>query len=303
MTGGTLRQKLDRGAFVITADVAPPKGIQLDMMRERVARMKDAVDAVNVPDNQGSVMRLSSVGGACVVGEMGAEPILQVSCRDRNRLAIQSDLLFASSRGIGNVLCLTGDSVVLGDHPQAGGVFDLDSTQLLQLLGTMEEGLDLGGNRLDGSPVFFKGATVAPGARPLGPQMLRFERKVEAGAEFFQTQVIFDLDTLRRFMDRARRTRVKILAGILVLASARMARRFNARVPGVRVPGALVEELEKAPRGSAGKRGMEIAAGMIRQIREQGICDGVHVMTAGREDVVPEVLELAGVSGEGSRGL
>jgi methylenetetrahydrofolate reductase (NADPH) len=296
MTDETLRQKLARGKFVITADVAPPKGTMLEAMKERIVKLRDVVDAVNVPDNQGSVMRLSSLGGACIVSEMGAEPILQVSCRDRNRLAIQSDLLFASTRGIGNVLCLTGDSVVLGDHPQAKGVFDLDSTQLLQLLGTMERNLDLGGNRLDGSPVFCKGATVSPGASPLGPQLDRFEKKVEAGAEFFQTQVVFDLDVLRRFMDRARRSKVKVLAGILVLATARMARRFNTRVPGVRVPEALVEEMERAPRGSAGKRGVEIAARMIREIREQGICDGVHVMTAGREDRVPEVLKTAGVT-------
>lgn len=295
MSSATLRDKLASGGFVVTADVAPPKGTMLDTMKERIALLQEWVDAINVPDNQGSVMRLSSTGGACIVREMGAEPILQVSCRDRNRLAIQSDLLFASTRSIGNILCLTGDSVTMGDHPEARGVFDLDSTQLLQLLVTMENELDLGGNRLDGSPLFFKGATVAPEARPLGPQMMRFQKKVDAGAEFFQTQVIFDLDALKGFMDQARRSGVKILAGILVPASAQMATRFNDKVPGVRVPGALIEELERAPRGSAGKKGMEIAARLIRQIREQGICDGVHVMTAGREHVVPEVLKLAGV--------
>ncbi len=295
MSSAALRDKLASGKFVVTADVAPPKGTMLDTMKERIALLMGSVDAINVPDNQGSVMRLSSTGGACIVGEMGAEPILQVTCRDRNRLAIQSDLLFAATRGIGNVLCLTGDAVTLGDHPQARGVFDLDSTQLLQLLVTMENELDLGGNRLDGSPAFFKGATVAPEAQPLGPQMLRFGKKVDAGAEFFQTQVIFDLDALKRFMDHAVQRGVKILAGVLVPASAQMAKRFNDRIPGVRVPGAVIEELEKAPRGSAGKKGMEIAARLIRQIREQGICDGVHVMTAGREHVVPEVLKLAGV--------
>lgn len=296
MNGKSFKEALDSGKFVVTSEVGPPKGTNLEKMREHVEVLKDVVDGINVTDNQSSVMRFSSLGGTCIIREMGGEPVLQVTCRDRNRLGIQSDLLFACSKGIGSVLCLTGDAVVVGDHPAAKGVFDLDSVQLLRLLGTLDTGQDMGGNKLDGPVSFFKGATVTPEARPLEPQMLKFEKKVEAGAEFFQTQAVYDMDAMKRFMERARKFRVKILAGILLLSSARMAKYLNKNVPGVFVPDSLIEELQSAPKGGAKKKGLEIAARMVRWMKEEKICDGVHIMAIGAEEVVPEILTMAGIT-------
>jgi methylenetetrahydrofolate reductase (NADPH) len=295
MSGKSLKAALESGSFVVTTEVGPPKGTNLDRMREHIELLKNLVDGINITDNQSSVMRLSSLGGACLVKELGGEPVLQVTCRDRNRLAIQSDLLFAATRGIVNVLCLTGDAAVVGDHPDAKGVFDLDSVQLLRLIGTLASGLDMGGNKLDAPVTFFKGATVTPEARPPGPQMLKFEKKIEAGAEFFQTQAVYDVEAMRRMADRAAKLGARILAGILLLSSARMARYLNKNVPGVFVPEALVEELESTPKGTAKKKGIEIAARMIRRLREEKLCAGVHIMAIGAEEVVPEILRQAGM--------
>ena len=295
MRGASLKDELDAGRFVVTSEVGPPKGSDVTAMKERVGILKDAVDAINITDNQSSVMRLSSLGGACIVKEMGGEPVLQVTCRDRNRLAIQSDLLFAWSRGIRNVLCLTGDAVVVGDHPGAKAVFDLDSVQLLRLLSCLESGTDMAGNSLDGPMPFFKGAIVTPEARPLAPQMVKFEKKIDAGARFFQTQAVYDLDALRRLADRAAKYPVKILAGILLLSSAKMARYLNRNVPGIFVPDGLIEELEGAPKGGAKRKGIEIAARMIGRIREEKLCHGVHIMAIGMEETVPEILKMSGL--------
>lgn len=291
----SLQQHLEEGKFVITSEVGPPKGTNIDHMKEHIEILKDIVDGINVTDNQSSVMRLSSLGGTCLIKELGGEPVLQVTCRDRNRLAIQSDLLYAYAKGIRNVLCLTGDAVVVGDHKEAKPVFDLDSVQLLRLLQKMEEGVDMGGNKLDGKVTFFKGATVTPEAKPIEPQMLKFEKKVEAGAQFFQTQAVYDVDALKRFMDRAKKFKVKILAGILLLTSFRMAKYLNKNVPGVFVPGEIMEQLQSAPKGGGKKVGMEIAAKMIRTIKDERICDGVHIMAIGMEGVVPEIIKMAGI--------
>jgi methylenetetrahydrofolate reductase (NADPH) len=226
---------------------------------------------------------------------MGGEPILQMTCRDRNRLALQADLLFAASRGINNVLCLTGDAVVLGDHKEAKGVFDLDSSQLLAAIRRLEKGKDLGGNALDGAVSFCAGATVTPGADPIEPQLIKFEKKIEAGAEFFQTQGVYDLDSFKKFMDYAKQFPVKILAGIIVLTSAGMARFMNANVAGVHVPQELIDEMASAPKGRALAKGIEIAIRMIRRIRDEKMCDGVHIMAIGKEEVVPEIIAGAGL--------
>jgi len=291
----SLKEKLEEGKFVVTSEVGPPKGANISRMKEHINSLKDVVDAINVTDNQSSVMRLSSLGGTCIIKEMGGEPVLQVTCRDRNSLAIQSDLLYAFSRGIVNVLCLTGDAVVVGDHKNAKPVFEMDSVSLLHLLRKLEEGFDFGGNKLDGKMSFFKGATVTPEARPIEPQMIKFEKKIDAGAEFFQTQAVFDIDTLKRFMDRARKFDVKILAGILLLTSVKMANYLNKNVPGVVVPEEIIEELQSAGKGEEKKKGMEIAAKMIRKIKEEKICHGVHIMAIGMEGIVPEILRMSGV--------
>jgi 5,10-methylenetetrahydrofolate reductase len=241
-------------------------------------------------------MRFPSIGGCLAIKERGGEPILQVTCRDRNRLALQAELLFAHTRGIRNVLCLTGDAVVVGDHKAAKGVFDLDSAQLLQTIRQMEAGKDLGGNELDGAVEFCAGAIVTPEANPIEPQLIKFEMKVEAGAEFFQTQAIYDLDKFAKFMEHARQFPVKILAGIILLVSARMANYMNENVPGVFVPQNLIDELAGAPKGEAINKGIEIAARMIATLEKESICHGVHVMAIGREEVVPDILKAAGLA-------
>ncbi|MCJ7668976.1 MAG: methylenetetrahydrofolate reductase, partial [Dehalococcoidia bacterium] len=209
----SFREVLKSGKFVITSEIGPPKGTNIEKMLHHIDLLKDKVDALNVTDHQSSVMRFPSIGGCLAIKERGGEPILQVTCRDRNRLALQAELLFAYTRGIRNVLCLTGDAVVVGDHKAAKGVFDLDSAQLLKTIRQMESGKDLGGNALDGTVEFCAGAIVTPEANPIEPQLIKFEKKVEAGAEFFQTQAIYDLDKFAKFMEYARQFPVKILAG------------------------------------------------------------------------------------------
>jgi methylenetetrahydrofolate reductase (NADPH) len=289
------KEALRSGKFVVTSEVAPPKGTNLEKMGHHVELLKDKVDAMNVTDHQSSVMRFPSLGGALLVKEMGGEPILQMTCRDRNRLALQADLLFASSRGIHNVLCLTGDSVILGDHKGAKSVFDLDSSQLLATVRLLEKGRDLGGSDLDGAVAFCAGAIVTPEANPLEPQLIKFEKKVEAGAEFIQTQAVYDLDHFKGFMEYARQFPVKVLAGIILLTSAPMARFMNKNVAGVTVPKELIDEMAASPKGRAIDTGIGIAGRMIKRIRDERMCDGVHIMAIGREELVPAIMEVGGL--------
>lgn len=289
------KKALDSGKFVVTCEVAPPKGINLEKMIHHIELLKDKVDAINLTDHQSSIMRFPSLGAALLVKEIGGEPILQMTCRDRNRLALQADLLFAASRGIRNVLCLTGDSVMLGDHKQAKGVFDLDSSQLVAAIRTLEKGRDLGGNDLEGYVQYCVGAIVTPEADPLPPQLLKFEKKIEAGAEFIQTQGVYDMGKFKSFMAYARKFPVKILAGIILLTSAPMARFMNKNIAGVNVPQALIDEIAAAPKGGALAKGIEIAGRMIRKLHEEKICDGVHIMAIGKEEVVPEIMGMAGL--------
>jgi len=291
----SFKEVLNSGKFVITSEVAPPKGTNLEKILHHIELLKDKVDAINVTDHQSSVMRFPSIGGCLAIKEMGGEPILQMTCRDRNRLALQAELLFASTRGINNVLCLTGDAVPVGDHKEAKGVFDLDSLQLLTTVRLMESGKDLGGNDLDGAVEFCAGATVTPEAQPLEPQLIKFEKKIEAGAEFFQTQGIYDLDNFAKFMEHARKFPVKILAGIILLSSARMARFMTANVPGIFVPQNLIDELAAVPKEEMLNKGIEIAGRMIAAIKKDSICDGVHIMAIGKEEVVPDILAAAGL--------
>jgi len=291
----SFKKALESGKFVVTSEVAPPKGTNIDKMIHHIELLKDKVDAMNITDHQSSVMRFPSLGGALLVKEMGGEPILQMTCRDRNRLALQADLLFASSRGINNVLCLTGDSVILGDHKEAKGVFDLDSSQLLETIRRLERGKDLGGNDLDGGISFCAGAIVTPEANPIEPQIIKFEKKVDAGAEFIQTQAVFDLDNFKTFMDYARQFPVKILAGVILLTSAPMARFMNKNVAGVFVPQELIDEMDGAPKGRKLEKGVEIAGRMIKRIWDDKMCDGVHIMAIGREELVPDIMSEAGL--------
>ena len=289
------KEALNSGKFVITSEVAPPKGTNLEKMLHHIDILKDRVDAINVTDHQSSVMRFPSLGGCLAIKEKGGEAIMQMTCRDRNRMALEADLLFAYSRGIRNVLCLTGDAVPVGDHKEAKGVFDLDSLQLLKAVRQMMSGQDMGGNKLEGTIEFCAGAIVTPEARPIEPQLIKFEKKVEAGAEFFQTQAIYDLENFTKFMEYARKFKTKILAGIVLLSSARMAKYMTENVPGIFVPQNLIDELSKVPKEAMLTKGIEIAGRTIAAVKKSAICDGVHIMAIGREEVVPDILVAAGL--------
>jgi methylenetetrahydrofolate reductase (NADPH) len=288
------REAFQNKQFVVTGEVGPPKGTDIAQLLEHIDLLKDKVDGLNVTDNQSSVMRISSLAICRLILDRGGEPILQLTCRDRNRLALQSELLSASVLGVGSVLCLTGDYISVGDHPQAKPVFDLDSVQLLQTVGQMNEGKDLSGNELQGPTDLFPGAVVTPEADPLEPQMIKFEKKVAAGARFIQTQAIYDLDNFKRFMERVRQHNgVKMMAGIVLLVSAGMAKYMNKNVPGIFVPDALVKEMADAPKDKRLEAGIRIAGRMIKQLREEKICDGVHIMAIGKEECVPDILKAS----------
>jgi len=279
------------GKFVITAEVGPPKGVDLREMLEAAEVMRGQVDAFNVTDQQSSVMRLGSLPACRLLKESGLEPVLQMTCRDRNRIALQSDLLGAYALGITNVLCLTGDFVALGDHPQARSVFDLDSVSLLVAARKLQEGIDMSGNELTGSPEFCLGAVVSPGADPLEPQLIKMEKKVKAGAQFFQTQAVYEPERFEHFTRAVAHLNVPVFLGIVLLRSAGMARFMNRNVAGVHVPEALIEEMENAE--SRARKSVEIAARLINEMK--GMCQGVHIMAIGWEKRVPEVIEAAGL--------
>lgn len=293
MANSLFEEKLNSNEFVVTTEVGPPKSVDISEMIRHIELLKDKVDAINITDHQSSVMRFPSLGGCLLVKELGGEPILQMTCRDRNRLALQADLLLAYSRGIVNVLCLTGDSVDVGDHKEAKPVFDLDSVQLLKMIRTLEAGTDMGGNEVKVSPRFCAGASVHPEADFIEPQLIKFDKKVAAGAQFFQTQGIFELASFRRFMQYASQFNVKILAGIIVLSSAGMARYMNKNVPGIIVAQTIIDELAAVEKGKGLQKGIEIAARMIKMIKEEKLCHGVHIMAVGNENVVPDIMEAA----------
>jgi len=295
MVVSRFKEALDSGRFVITSEVAPPKGTNLEQMLHHIDLLKESVDGINVTDHQSSVMRFPSLGGCLSIQERGGEPIMQMTCRDRNRMALEADLLLAYSRGIRNVLCLTGDAVPVGDHKEAKGVFDLDSLQLLNTIRQLTSGQDLGGNSLDGAVEFCAGAIVTPEAQPIEPQLIKFEKKIDGGAEFFQTQAIYDLENFSNFMKYARRFPVKILAGIVLLSSARMAKYMTENVPGIFVPQDLIDELSSVAKEEMLAKGIEIAGRTIAALKKDAICDGVHIMAIGREEVVPDILAAAGL--------
>jgi 5,10-methylenetetrahydrofolate reductase len=291
----SFRDILNSGKFVVTAEVGPPKGTDIKEMIHHIELLKGKVDALNVTDNQSAVMRICSMAVCKIALEHGVEPILQMTCRDRNRIGLQSDLLGADILGIKNVLCMTGDHVLAGDHKQAKPVYDVESVQLLKIVDSLNNGKDMSGNDLKGSTDFFQGAVVTPEANPLEPQLIKFEKKVKAGAKFFQTQAIYDINKFKEFMSYARKFPVKILAGIVVLKSAGMANFINNNVPGIRVPQELIDELKAAGKEKALDTGLNIAARHIRQLKDENICDGVHIMAIGMEDKVTIIMERAGL--------
>jgi len=291
----SFREVLDSEKFIVTMEMTPPKGTDLEPTLADAEGCRGHVDALTVTDNQSSNMSLGALVLSLRLKERGLLPILQVSCRDRNRLALQSDLLSAAHLGITDIMCLTGDHVVLGDHPEAMPVFDLDSVTLLQVARGLVEGHDMVGNELKGpAPRFTLGAAVSPGSEPLEPQLLKLEKKVAAGAEFIYTQAIYDMDRLRSFMEQISHLDVPIIGGFCFLKSARGCQFMNNNLAGVTVPQSLIDRFEKCDTSEARLEcSIEISAELISGVREA--CRGVHLMALGWERHVPTVLEAARV--------
>ena len=288
----TFCEKIREGKFVVTSEIGPPKGIETKEMLEDAELIKGKVDAINVTDLQSSVLRLGSLVVCHLLKQRLIEPIFQMTCRDRNRLALQSDLLSAAVLGIENILALTGDFPTLGDHPEAKPVFDLGSVELLEVIGMLQSGKDMKGNALKGTPKFCVGAVVNPGADPLEPEIIKMEKKIDAGARFFQTQAVYDIELFKRFLDASKHLKTTILAGIVLLKSAGMAKFMNKNVAGVFVPDDLINEMDQTKDKSA--KSIEIAARLIKELKP--MCQGIHIMPIGWDKKVPLVLEAAGIS-------
>ena len=290
-----ITELFERGEFVVSAEVGPPKGFHVEHLLEEAKTYLSGITAVNVTDNQSSVMRLGSLAMCKALKDEGLTPIYQLTCRDRNRIALQSDLLSAAMFGIENLLLLTGDHTKLGDHPQAKPVFDLDSVSLIHAVTELERGVDLGGNALVGEPPkFAKGAVVSPCSDSVDAQLAKMERKVRAGVDYFQTQAVFEPEKFIRFMEKAKQFGKPVQVGIIIPKSAGMAKFMNNNVAGIHVPDEMIEELKKdKEKTKAGITGIEIAARIIRECRPY--CQGVHIMALGWEDKVPELLKQAGI--------
>ena len=290
-----ITEAFERGEFVVTAEVGPPKGCHIENMLEEAKTYLSDITAVNVTDNQSSVMRLGSLAVCKALKDEGLTPIFQMTCRDRNRIALESDLLSAAMFGIENLLLLTGDHTKLGDHPQAKPVFDLDSVSLIHTVKQLESGVDLGGNELVGEPPkFAKGAVVSPCSDSVDAQLAKMERKVQAGADYFQTQAVFEPEKFIKFMEKAKQFGKPVQVGIIIPKSAGMAKFMNNNVAGIHVPDEMIEELKKdKEKTKAGITGVEIAARIIKECRPY--CQGVHIMALGWESKVPELLKQAGI--------
>ena len=302
-----LQKAIESGAFAVTAEMAPPKGTDFSEQLAAARLLEGKVHAVNVTDMQSACLKASSLGLCIHLKQAGLEPILQITGRDRSRMAIMGDVLSAASFGIDTVLALTGDHPVVGDCRNSKPVYDLDSVGILRMLSTMEETVaDCGGNPLSGgAPRLFKGAAVTPVYEPRALQINKLRQKVDAGARYIQTQGVFGLEQLEGFLEDVEKAgiRVPVMAGIIPLKSAGMARFMNENVPGIAVPeemlarldAAAAEGKEKGVKGLPAKLGMEMVARMIAEIREKKLCPGVHIMAIGAEKNVPAILEMAGV--------
>ena len=303
-----LENALESGKFGVTAEMAPPKGYDFSEQMAAAQLLSGKVHGVNVTDMQSACLKASSLGLCIRLKEAGIEPILQVTGRDRSRMAILGDILSAAAFGIDTMLALTGDHPVVGDCPQSKPVYDLDSVGILRMLSTMEiTGKDCGGNDLaGGAPRFYKGAAVTPVYDPIQLQINKLRQKVDAGAKYVQTQGIFDLDSLKHFLDLVDKAGIRchVMAGIIPLKGAGMAKFMNENVPGIAVPQSMIDRLaaaaaegkEKGIKGLPMQLGMEMAAELIAKIRDEKLCDGVHIMAIGAEKNVPAILEKAGVS-------
>jgi 5,10-methylenetetrahydrofolate reductase len=286
-----LREVLESGEFVTTVEYNPPKGTDVGHIMDNAKALVGKVHGVNVTDNTAAILRAGSMSICRLLYEMGHDPVMQMTCRDRNRLAIQSDLMSAHILGIRNMLCLTGDYPTVGDHKDAKPVYDLDSIGIMQVIQSLNQGKDLAGHKLQGPTDLYVGAAVTPEQDPQGPMLAKFETKVNAGTKFFQTQAFYDVEKFKTFMKAVRKFPVKVLAGILVLRSAKMAEFMNANIPGVDVPQAVIDELKAAGDERALDVGVQIAVRTIKAVRAH--CDGVHIMAVRAVDRLPEILQKA----------
>jgi methylenetetrahydrofolate reductase (NADPH) len=305
-TSSHLERVLLSGTFAVTAECGPPRSSDPEPVRRKGELLKDVVDAVNVTDNQTAVVRMSSVAACVLLREQGLSPVLQMTTRDRNRIALESDLLGAAALGLDTVLCLSGDHQRFGDHPGARNVYDIDSIQLVRVVRRMrDEGSLLNGKPLDRAPKWFIGAAANPFAEPLDLRVLRLAKKAAAGADFIQTQCVYDLARFRDFMarmvDQGLHERLHVLAGVMPLKSAGMARYVASSVPGISVPDAVIQRVADAGKGKAAAEGLGIAIETIQELREIPGVAGVHVMAVEWEEKVREIVAGAGLLPRPSR--
>lgn len=286
------KEELRSGKFIVTADIIPPKGTAFFKSLKGVELLKGKVAAINAADMPGAKMRMGSLAVCLKIKDMGIEPIMQITCRDRNRISLQSEMLSAYALGIRNILCLRGDEATVSDNPNTKAVFDLDTVHLLEAARSLEKGFDMGGNRLDGAPRFCLGAALDPGAESQAEEIKKARLKAEAGAEFFQTQPIFDVDAFSMFLEKVAFLDIPVLAGVFILKSAASARFINKNIPGIHVPENVIEELEK---GDAAKRSIDITIKLVKEL--SNISSGVHIMmTVSWHHWIPSILEEAGVA-------
>ena len=287
----SFRDKLKSGKPLLTMDVIPPKGTDVSGILDRIRPLKGRVDAVNVTDMPSAAMRMSALPLSHLLKEHGFEPILQMTCRDRNRLSLQADLLGAAALGIENLLILHGDPIELSDDPNAKGVFDLDSVGFLQAARTLQTGHDLTGKKLNGSPVFCLGAVCDPASEEMETEIQKMQDKLAAGAEFFQTQPVYDVNAFADFLKMAPHLKTPLLAGIFLLKSAKMGRFINQNVPGINIPENILDEMDNSPDPQA--TSIEIATRTIKAL--ENLCQGVHIMSIGWEDKVPQIIDALGL--------
>jgi methylenetetrahydrofolate reductase (NADPH) len=299
-TASRLEKVLESGAFAVTSECGPPRGADPEVIREKGRLLEGTVDAINVTDNQTSVVRMSSIAACVILKEMGFDPIVQMTTRDRNRIALQSDLLGASALGMTNLLCLSGDHQRFGDHPTAKNVYDIDSIQLIHTVHRMrEEGKFINGEEIKIPPKFFIGAAANPFADPFAIRVPRLAKKAAAGVDFIQTQCIYNMDKFRQWMkgvvDRGLHEKVKILAGVTPMKSVGMAQYMKRSVPGMDVPDGIIKRLREAGKGNAAKEGIKICVETIQELKEMKGVAGVHIMAIEWEEKVPEMVKEAGL--------
>ncbi len=299
-TASRLEKILESGAFAVTSECGPPRGSDPEVIREKGELLRGFVDAVNVTDNQTSVVRMSSIAASVILKEMGLEPICQMTTRDRNRIAIQSDLLGAAALGMTNLLCLSGDHQRFGDHPTAKNVYDIDSIQLIHTVHRMrEEGKFINGEEIKVPPKFFIGAAANPFADPFAIRVPRLAKKAAAGVDFIQTQCIYNMDKFKEWMkgvvDRGLHEKVKILAGVTPMKSVGMARYMKKSVPGMDVPDEVIKRLQGAGKGNAATEGIKFCVEQIQELKEMEGIAGVHIMAIEWEEKVPEMVKAAGL--------